>query len=183
MTTATSTTTTCTYAIEADTTDPLGTYHFKGQLSSGSFSIDGSILQQPDGSLYLLYSKADSLNVNSLVIAPMSNPWTTSGPPVALSRPTNSWETHIRPVNEGPTVLRHKGKLFIVFSVSACESPDYSLAMLTFTGSNVLDPASWTKSTTPVFTRSDTNWVFGPGHNSFFTSPDGTPRSGTPITR
>ncbi|GAA1685477.1 family 43 glycosylhydrolase [Fodinicola feengrottensis] len=162
------------YAIEADTTDPLGTYHFKGQLSSGSFSIDGSILQQPDGSLYLLYSKADSLNVNSLVIAPMSNPWTTSGPPVALSRPTNSWETHIRPVNEGPTVLRHKGKLFIVFSVSACESPDYSLAMLTFTGSNVLDPASWTKSTTPVFTRSDTNWVFGPGHNSFFTSPDGT---------
>lgn len=161
------------HVIEADTDDPLGTYHYKGQVSSGKFAIDGTILQQPDGSLYLLYSKADNLDVNSIVIARLTNPWTAVEPPVEISRPTNPWETHIRPVNEGPYVLRHNGKLFVVFSVSACESPDYALAMLTYVGNDPLDPAAWRKST-PLFTRSDANWVFGPGHNSFFSSPDGT---------
>jgi hypothetical protein len=37
-----------------------------------------------------------------------------------------------------------------------------------------LSPSSWTKKSTPVFHRSDANGVYGPGHNGFFTSPDGT---------
>jgi GH43 family beta-xylosidase len=30
------------------------------------------------------------------------------------------------------------------------------------------------KSATPVFQRADANSAYGPGHNGFFTSPDGT---------
>lgn len=160
--------------LQSATDDPLGPYHFQGQLTSGAFSIDGTVLQRPDGSLYLLWSRGDDQDVNSLVIAPMANPWTLAGPGVELSRPTNPWETEIRPVNEGPAVLQHDGKLFVVFSVTACESPDYSLAMVTYNGhGSLLDKANWTKSSGPVFTRDDANWVFGPGHNSFFSSPDG----------
>jgi len=160
--------------LQSSTSDPLGPYHFQGQLTSGPFSIDATVLQQPDGSVYLLWSRGDTQNVNSLVIAPMANPWTLSAPGVELSRPTNPWETEIRPVNEGPAVLQHDGKLFVVFSVTACESPDYSLAMITYNGQgSLLDKGNWTKSTGPVFTRDDANWVFGPGHNSFFNSPDG----------
>ena len=43
--------------------------------------------------------------------------------------------------------------------------------MLTLTGSDPMDPESWTKSKQPVFQK--TNQVVGPGHASFTTSPDG----------
>jgi len=61
-----------------------------------------------------------------------------------------------------------------VYSASACQGPDYKLGLLTYTGGNVLSAASWTKRSTPVFQRSDANGVYGPGHNGFFKSPDGT---------
>ncbi|OAH09854.1 extracellular exo-alpha-(1-_5)-L-arabinofuranosidase precursor [Streptomyces jeddahensis] len=42
------------------------------------------------------------------------------------------------------------------------------------TGSDPLNPAAWTKKPSPVFRRDDAAGVYGPGHNGFFTSPDGT---------
>ncbi len=39
---------------------------------------------------------------------------------------------------------------------------------------DLLDPRSWRQHPEPVFTRADANGVFGPGHNGFFRSPDGT---------
>ena len=36
-----------------------------------------------------------------------------------------------------------------------------------------MDPASWHKSPTPVFWLSPASHAYGPGHNSFFQSPDG----------
>jgi len=36
-----------------------------------------------------------------------------------------------------------------------------------------MDPAAWKKSPEPVFKQSVENGVYAPGHNSFFTSPDG----------
>jgi hypothetical protein len=46
--------------------------------------------------------------------------------------------------------------------------------MLTYNGGDPLSADSWRKSPEPVFQRSDENGVFGPAHNGFFTSPDGT---------
>ena len=62
----------------------------------------------------------------------------------------------------------------IVYSASACWGPDYKLGLLTLTGTDPLNPAHWTKKSTPVFQRNDANGVFAPGHNGFFKSPDGT---------
>ena len=39
--------------------------------------------------------------------------------------------------------------------------------------SDPLDPASWTKSPTPVLTSSPSRSIFGPGHNSFALDEDG----------
>jgi hypothetical protein len=44
--------------------------------------------------------------------------------------------------------------------------------MLTLTGTDPLSVSSWTKKSTPVFVTG--NGEYGPGHNGFFTSPDGT---------
>ncbi|MEU4877561.1 family 43 glycosylhydrolase [Streptomyces sp. NPDC021608] len=53
------------------------------------------------------------------------------------------------------------------------EAADHRLGLLELTGSDPLKPASWTKKRTPVFQRSDADGVHGPGHDGFFTSPDG----------
>jgi len=37
----------------------------------------------------------------------------------------------------------------------------------------LLDPDSWVKSPLPVFTTSEANGQYGPGHNSFTVSEDG----------
>jgi hypothetical protein len=70
--------------------------------------------------------------------------------------------------------LQRDGKTFIVYSASACWGDDYGLGMLTYSGGDPLSPAAWVKSPDPVFSRSDANGVYAPGHNGFFTSPDGT---------
>jgi hypothetical protein len=92
----------------------------------------------------------------------------------SISSPTLSWETEGAAVNEGPEPLYHDGRTFLTYSASSCSTADYKLGRLKLTGSDPLDPASWTKKQTPVFQRSDANGVYGPGHNGFFTLPDGT---------
>jgi GH43 family beta-xylosidase len=77
-------------------------------------------------------------------------------------------------VNEGPEILKHDGKVFLVYSASACWTDNYALGMLMAdSGADLLDPAVWKKSPQPVFQQSPENHVYATGHNSFFKSPDG----------
>ncbi|WP_374224156.1 family 43 glycosylhydrolase [Streptomyces sp. ISL-66] len=156
-------------------TDPMGPYTFKNDLGApgnDTWLIDGSVLRV-NGALYLLGS-AFGNGTQNLVIAPMSNPYTVSGALSVISTPTYAWEKSGASVNEGPEPLYHDGKTFIVFSASYCTTPDYKLGQLELTGTNPLLASSWTKKATPVLQRNDTAGVYGPGHNGFFTSPDGT---------
>lgn len=59
-----------------------------------------------------------------------------------------------------------------IYSASYCNTQHYKLGQLEYTGSDPLNPASWTKHPNPVFRAA--NGVHGPGHNGFFTSPDGS---------
>ncbi|MET9436675.1 family 43 glycosylhydrolase [Streptomyces sp. NPDC006551] len=168
-----------TYVLESAGSDPMGPYTYKNQLTGsnldpGGWLIDASVLRH-GGKLYLLGSGSVNGSRQSLVIAPMSNPYTVSGSTfTVISSPTLSWETQGGTVNEGPEPLYRNGKTFVVYSASACWGPDYKLGRLELTGSNPLLASSWTKKSTPVFSRNDAAGVFGPGHNGFFTSPDGT---------
>lgn len=158
------------HVLESEGLDPMGPYHYRNTLGN-TWQLDANILQL-DGRLYLLGTYVDQ--DQDLFITPMSNPWTTSGARVRLSTPSESWERQTAPVQEAPEVLQHDGRTFLIYSASACWGPDYKLGMLTLTGSDPLNPAHWTKSRQPVFQRNDANGVFAPGHNGFFTSPDGT---------
>jgi beta-xylosidase len=156
--------------LESAGSDPMGPYTCKGQLNS-SWMLDPSVLNV-GGRLYMLGSANGG--TQNLVIAPMSNPYTVSGPYSTISTPTYDWERQGGTVNEGPEVLQRNGRTFLVYSASGCWTPDYKLGLLELTGSDPLSAASWTKKPAPVFQRSDANGVYGPGHNGFFTSPDGT---------
>ncbi|WP_405729607.1 family 43 glycosylhydrolase [Streptomyces sp. NBC_00028] len=168
-----------THVLESAGTDPMGPYTYKNTLTGSNLSpngwlIDASVLEH-GGSLYLVGSGFINGSTQSLVIAPMSNPYTLAGSTFTIiSSPTASWETSGSPVNEGPEPLYHNGRTFLTFSASSCQTADYKLGMLELTGSDPLNASSWTKSSSPVFQRSDAAGVYGPGHNGFFSSPDGT---------
>ncbi|MEV0179724.1 family 43 glycosylhydrolase [Streptomyces sp. NPDC050625] len=168
-----------THVLESAGSDPMGPYTYKNMLTGsnlnpGGWLIDPSVLEY-GGKLYLVGSGSVGGSAQSLVIAPMSNPYTLgSSTFTIISRPTLSWETSGAPVNEGPEPRYHNGRTFLTFSASYCQTADYKLGLLELTGSDPLNPAAWTKSQSPVFQRDDAKGVYGPGHNGFFTSPDGS---------
>lgn len=164
-----------THVLESAGTDPMGPYTYKGRIydpQNNGWAIDGSILVLDDA-LYFLFS-AWVGDLQSIFIAPMSDPWTISGERVLISKPDYAWEKIGLNVNEGPVALQHDGQTFIVYSASFCGTPDYKLGLLTYVGDDPLDPAAWEKHPEPIFQRSDENGVFAPAHNGFFKSPDGT---------
>lgn len=163
------------YVLESEGTDPMGPYTYKARIFdpyNDVWMIDGSVLEL-EGSLYFMYS-AFAGGLQSLFIAPMSNPWTISGERTLISQPTYPWETVGGFVNEGPVALHHDDRLFLIYSASSCNTPDYKLGMLTYIGDDPLSADSWVKNPEPVFERADQNGVYAPGHNGFFRSPDGT---------
>ncbi|OLF74594.1 alpha-L-arabinofuranosidase [Pseudoalteromonas haloplanktis] len=158
--------------LESAGDDPMGPYEYKGALMPDVWNIDGNYLSYKD-KLYVIYSQwqgDQQLNI----IAEMENPWTLKKgtPHTVITRPELDWEISGRKVTEGAEILQHNGRTFMTYSASFCNTPDYKLGMLELVGDDPLDANSWKKFEQPVFER--TTEVFGPGHNGFFTSPDGS---------
>lgn len=176
------------FVLENSSRNPLqGEWIMKGKLTTpdDKWAIDGSVFENK-GQLYCIWSgwEGNTNGQQDIYIAKMKNPWTITGNRVRLSKPELDWEMHgdlndvNNPphvnVNEGPEVLVHGNKLFLIYSASGCWTEYYALGMLqTSVNSNLMDPRSWKKSALPVFKQSPENKVFAPGHNSFFKSPDG----------
>ncbi|MFJ4244570.1 family 43 glycosylhydrolase [Streptomyces iakyrus] len=165
------------YVLEGTGANPLtAAWTEKGQIRTQweSFSLDATTFVV-NGVRYLAWAQRDpSVNNNTdIYLAKMANPWTITGTPVMLSRPTYSWETVGFKVNEGPAVIQRGGKVFMTYSASATDA-NYCLGMLTASASaNLLSQASWSKNPTPVFASSTATSQYGPGHNSFTVSEDG----------
>jgi GH43 family beta-xylosidase len=160
------------HVLESAGMDPLGPYVYKGRLfnpTNDHYAIDGTVFQTPaDGVWYFIWAGAPG---HVLYISRMANPWTLTGPMVNL--PADGFGcTEVR---EGPIVLRRNGRFFLVYSACDTGKPDYKLGMLIADESaDPMNPRSWKQHPEPVFERHDKNGVFGPGHNGFFRSPDGT---------
>jgi len=176
------------YVLENPSADPmLGTWTLKGKISDATdkWAIDGSVFENK-GKWYMIWAgwEGDENGEQDIYIAQMENPWTISSARVKISSPTYDWEKygdlgaksnppHVN-VNEGPEILKHGNQLFLIYSASGCWTDYYALGMLsTSADKNLLDPASWKKSATPVFKQAPQNGVYAPGHNSFFKSADG----------
>ena len=164
------------YVLENESANPLeGSWVEKGQIQTNweSFSLDATTFEH-ESRRYLVWAQHDPRiggNTN-LYIAEMSSPWTINGEQVMLTRPEFDWEIIGFRVNEGAAVIKHGGKIFISYSASATDA-NYAMGLLSASqDSDLLDAASWSKAPEPVFQSA--NGVYGPGHNSFTTLPDGT---------
>jgi len=164
------------YAIRNRHANPLeGEWEFMGQVDTGidSFCLDATTFTHK-GTLYYLWAQKDpAIEGNSnLYIAPMKTPWQIEGAPILLSKPEHDWETIGFWVNEGPSVLRRNGKIFISYSASATDH-NYAMGLLwADEDADLLDPRSWTKSAQPVLRTCYDHGVYGPGHNSFTLAED-----------
>jgi len=188
------------WVLECEGDDPLsGEWHMKGKVADPSdrWAIDPTVFEQ-GSRLFLIWSgwEGEVNGTQNLYIAELSNPWTVKGRRVKVSTPEYPWERvgdltarrdpeenpganlidppHVD-VNEGPEVLEHDGRIFVIYSAGGCWTDFYSMGMLTaWAAADPLDPASWKKSPRPVFWQSAQTHAYGPGHGAFFRSPDGT---------
>jgi GH43 family beta-xylosidase len=179
------------YVVENASRDPLeGEWTFKGKLADASdkWAIDATVFEA-QGKTFAVWSgwESDRNGVQGIYIARMKNPWTIEGPRVRLSVPDHPWEKvgdfdskgkvlelpHVD-VNEGPEILEHEGKVFLIYSASGCWTDYYSLGMLEASkSSDLMNAASWRKSDRPVLWQNPEGSAFGTGHNTFFKSLDG----------
>lgn len=159
------------HVLESETTDPAGPYHYKSRLynpTNDHYAIDPTVFQNADGKLYLLWAARP---YHVLYIARMANPYTVQGNGVCI--PADGFGC--ASVREGPEILQRNGKIFLVYSMCGASTPDYKLGMLIANESDdLLRPGVWKQYPRPVFERVDADGIYGPGHNGFFRSPDGT---------
>lgn len=100
-----------------------------------------------------------------------------------ISVPDQSWEQvpYGRPgrlaTNEGPEQLVNPktGQNFVVYSAARVNTPFYCLGMLELNGNDPMQYQSWRKNTDGfVFHQNTQAGIYGTGHASFTTSPDGS---------
>ena len=142
----------------------------EGDIAFTDFSLDHTYFSH-NGRDYLLWAQKTN-NISDILIAELADPWTICTPAVCLTHPEYNWELHGFPVNEGPAVIRHEGRIFMTFSASGTDAL-YCVGLLyADENADLLKAASWKKCPHPVFQSSSVTGYYGLGHNSFTRSTD-----------
>lgn len=139
-----------------------------------SFSLDATVFAHR-GVRYFAWTQVEhGIRGTNLYLARMTSPVTIDTSRIArLTQPEYDWEKRGHWVNEGPAVIIRNNRVWMTFSASATDS-NYCLGLLTAdANSDLLHAASWKKHPLPVLSSYEPASQFGPGHNSFTTSPDG----------
>ena len=171
------------YVLECQGDDPMrDPWIEKGKMTRAAtdkfsfeaFSLDATVFEN-HGKWYYIWAEKTGVGkqISNLYIARMKNGYTLETDQVLLTTPDYDWERHGFWVNEGPSVIKRNGKIFMTYSASDT-GINYCMGMLTADeNSDLLDPLSWKKERYPVLASSEKHVVYGPGHNSFTVDEDG----------
>jgi len=158
-----------------DTWEEVGKFKsLKGDMNNpfNGFSLDMTYFERNGKHFVIWAQKNDTSNLYMAEIHP-ERPWELKSHSIKLSSPTYDWERILIPVNEGPSVIKHGDKIFIVYSASST-GPEYCIGMLyADINADLMDLSSWTKSEKPLLTSEDLTGEYGPGHNSFTVDENG----------
>ena len=165
-----------------DWADPIPVLRKDGsRLSTDGITLDMTYIKAASGS-YMVWSYRRHIGTprdtgSMLYIASIDEkePWRLTSEPVLLTRPLYGWENVAGTINnEGPHALIRDGKVYLTYSGGSANAYTYALGLLTANGAdNLLNPAAWKKSITPVLTFRSVAGEYGPGHNSFFVNDQG----------
>lgn len=145
------------------------------EFSFRAFSLDATVFEAK-GRHYFVWAEKVGVGrqISNLYIAEMESPVKLKTVQVLLVTPDYDWERDGFWVAEGPAVLKRDGKIFLTYSASATGAC-YCVGMMTASeDADLLDPCSWSKSRMPVLKTDAEKGIYGPGHNSFTKSEDGT---------
>ncbi|KAG6367849.1 hypothetical protein INS49_002045 [Diaporthe citri] len=179
------------FVLEGDGPDPWSAdFTLKSELNTyDQFAIDGTyfIHNQQIYHIYSCWQEQTSAWPANLCITHMSDPWTVDTNLTdrrMISVPNEPWERvpYGRPdtrlaTNEGPQQLINPttGQNFVVYSAARVNTPFYCLGLLELVGNDPMQYQSWRKHRDGcVFFQNTQASVFGTGHASFTTSPDGS---------
>lgn len=166
------------FVLQSKTENPFDGFCFKGILDESKVGIDPTIYTDKNLKQYICWSSFamgyDRGQV--LEIAEMENPYTMGKKRSVIAYAEKEWE--LKPpyvggsaINEGAFFLESAGRLFIIYSGNGAKTEDYGLGVIEYIGGDMCDAKSWKKHSEPVFVTG--NGMYGPGHASFFKSPDG----------
>jgi GH43 family beta-xylosidase len=141
--------------------------------------IDGHILIDDDGRIYLYYARDCSENIidgrheSHLYVVELSDDLVTlKGEALFLTKPQQEWELRSGPEwfwNEGPFVLKHNHQYYLMYSANFYAGRDYSVG---YAVANHPSGPFIKASQNPIL-YSTIPEISGPGHNSVTTSPNG----------
>ncbi len=143
-------------------------------IAFSDFSLDMTVFEN-NGHWYVIWAQA--LTGSSLLMAEINpdNPVECLTDSVLITQPEYAWERQAENVNEGPSVLKSQGKIYVAFS-AAGTGPEYCVGLLSIEeNADLLDASAWKKQSYPVLTSSDVPGEYGPGHNSFTVDEEGNP--------
>lgn len=134
--------------------------------------IDGHIFVEDDGTPYFYYVKdcseniIDGHHISQIFVQKMSEDLTSLiGEPELLLEPDQAWEGLGGDYqwNEGPFVLKHDKKYYLMYSSNYFASEDYSVGYAT--SDNPMGPFKKAEEN-PILSKDLENGISGPGHNS-----------------
>ena len=132
---------------------------------TGRMSLDMTVFENK-GKWYAIWAETARPHSN-LYLAELETPFKLKTVPILITKPEYAWETDRESVNEGPSVLKNAGKIFVSFSAAAT-GYEYCMGLLEVSeDADILNAANWKKRTTPVFQTDASRQIYGPGHNSF----------------
>ena len=151
--------------------DLIGPWEFASQLQTDEgdalYAIDLTVVETPRGRFAVWAGHPN----HRLFISRMKSPTVLEGQRMMIE--ASGFGCDI--VREGPSCLKHAGRIFLAYSMCDARDANYRIAMLQADeNADLMDPASWIQHPDPVFTRSNKAEVYGPGHHCFFKSPDGS---------
>lgn len=143
---------------------PLGPFSANSPLAFKQKNIDPFIFIDGNRKKYLFY--VDISNGNRIFVAEMTDDFSAVKPEThtLCITATEPWETIKDNVIEGPTVIKHNGLYYLIYSANNFISPGYAVGYAT--SSNVNGP--WQKYTgNPILSKKNTGQP-GPGHGDIF---------------
>lgn len=151
--------------------DPMqDEWQYLGMINTVHAGLDGTVMHH-NGERYFIYAGYGDFpeHGSALYMAKMKDLCTLEGEEICLTWPEYEWERQGgMPINEGPAVLKHGNRIFMIYSASTTWSEDYCLGMLTADqDADLMKVESWVKSPVPVFKKCPEHGVMAVGHNCF----------------
>ncbi|MFO7906382.1 MAG: glycoside hydrolase family 43 protein [Planctomycetota bacterium] len=147
----------------ADAEGPLGPFGVRRQLFDSA--IDAHLFRDDDGRLYLYVVRLPGFRIT---VQKMASPTEPTGKPRVILQPESDWETRNGHVTEGPWMIKHNNRYYLIYSGSGANTPDYAVGYAT--SDSPLGPFTRGENN-PIIQRSDS--LFGPGHGCAIRDDDG----------